>query len=110
MRKDVIAQHLFQLLRQFIQQLFRFALVARAHRQMQFDLPFVVHGTTPGTAVESGAEDEAEIPLVTEGARAAMTAVFEPADEPSPGARMRLGVAPERVHIFDLRTREAIGR
>jgi ABC-type sugar transport system ATPase subunit len=70
----------------------------------------VVHGTTAGTAVESGAEEEAEIPLVAEGARAAITAVFEPADEPAPGDRMRLGVAPERVHLFDLRTREAIGR
>ena len=70
----------------------------------------VVHGTTAGTAVESGAEEEAEIPLVAEGARAAITAVFEPADEPAPGERMRLGVVPERVHLFDLRTREAIGR
>ena len=68
----------------------------------------VVHGTTAGTAVESGAEEEAEIPLVAEGARAAITAVFEPADEPAPGERMRLGVVPERVHLFDLRTREAI--
>jgi ABC-type sugar transport system ATPase subunit len=70
----------------------------------------VVHGTTAGTAVESGAEEETEIPLVAEGARAAITAVFEPADEPAPGERMRLGVVPERVHLFDLRTREAIGR
>ena len=70
----------------------------------------VVHGTTAGTAVESGAEEEAEIPLVAEGARAAITAVFEPADEPSPGDRIRLGVVPERVHVFDLRTREAIAR
>jgi ABC-type sugar transport system ATPase subunit len=70
----------------------------------------VVHGTTAGTAVESGAEEEAEIPLVAVGARAAITAVFEPADEPAPGERMRLGVVPERVHLFDLRTREAIGR
>ena len=70
----------------------------------------VVHGTTTGTAVESGAEEEAEIPLVAVGARAAITAVFEPVDEPSPGDRIRLGVIPERVHLFDLRTREAIGR
>ena len=26
------------------------------------------------------------------------------------GERMRLGVVPERVHLFDLRTREAIAR
>src|SRR5213593_3760924 len=69
----------------------------------------VVHGTTAGTAVESGAEEEAEIPLVAEGARAAITAVFAPADEPAPGDHMRLGIVPEQVHLFDLRTREAMG-
>src|SRR5256885_9673358 len=49
----------------------------------------VGHGTTAGTAVESGAEEETEIPLVAEGARAAITAGFAPADEAIP--RRRLG-------------------
>ena len=39
-----------------------------------------------------------------------MTAVFAPADEPAPGDHMRLGIVPDRVHLFDLHTREAIGR
>jgi ABC-type sugar transport system ATPase subunit len=68
----------------------------------------VVHGTTAGTTVESGAEEVDEIPLLVEGMRAAMTAVFDPMNEPAPGDRMRLTIPPDRVHLFDLRTRAAI--
>ncbi len=68
----------------------------------------VVHGTVAGSAVESGAEEETEIPLALEDRRAPVTAVLGPAGEPSPGDRLRLGIAPDKVHVFDLATGEAI--
>jgi sn-glycerol 3-phosphate transport system ATP-binding protein len=68
----------------------------------------VVHGTVAGTSVESGAEEEDEMPLLVEGARAPVTAVFEPADEPRPGDHVRLGIAPGRAYVFDLRTGAAL--
>jgi multiple sugar transport system ATP-binding protein len=68
----------------------------------------VVHGTAAGTPVESGAEEVDEIPLLAEGTRAQLTVMFDPTVEPAPGDRMRLTIAPERVHIFDLRSRAAI--
>jgi len=71
----------------------------------------VVHGTVPGTAVESGAEEEgAEIPIPVSGARAPLTAIFDPADEPRPGDTVNLAVSPARLHLFDLRTGLAIDR
>jgi multiple sugar transport system ATP-binding protein len=70
----------------------------------------VVHGTTAGDAVETGAEEEREIPLAVAGARAPITAVFAPTDEPTPGDRIRLGVPADKVYLFDLQTGEAIGR
>ncbi len=69
----------------------------------------VVHGTTPGTAVESGAEEE-EVPVAVEESRAPITARFDPDVRLRPGERIRLGVRPERVHLFDVRTGVAIGR
>jgi len=70
----------------------------------------VVHGSVPGTPVESGAEEEgAEIPIAVSGARAPLTAIFEPADEPRPGDTVNLTVSPDRVHVFDLRTGLAVG-
>ena len=68
----------------------------------------VVHGSTEGTPVESGAEEEEELPMVVSGARSPVTAVFAPELEPAPGASLRVGVAPDRVHLFDLRTGAAI--
>jgi ABC-type sugar transport system ATPase subunit len=68
----------------------------------------VVHGTVAGAPVETGAEEEAEIPIAVEEARAPVTAIFEPEREPAPGDRIRLGIPPERVHLFDLRTGEVI--
>ncbi len=70
----------------------------------------VVHGSVAGSPVESGAEEEDDIPVLVEGARAPVTAVFEPADEPRPGDRVRLGVAPSNVYLFDLRTGAALDR
>lgn len=68
----------------------------------------VVHGTAQGTSVETGAEEE-EIPTMIEGSRAPITARFDPRVRVHPGDRLRLGVEPERVHLFDLRSGAAIG-
>jgi multiple sugar transport system ATP-binding protein len=68
----------------------------------------VVHGSTLGTLVESGAEEGLELPLAVEGSRAPVVARFEPAHEPEPGETLRLGIRPERIHVFDLQTRAAI--
>jgi sn-glycerol 3-phosphate transport system ATP-binding protein len=69
----------------------------------------VVHGTVAGTPVHSGAEEEgAEIPVLVEGARAPMTAIFAADREPVPGDVLRLGVLPERIHLFDQRSGEAL--
>ena len=70
----------------------------------------LVHGTIPGTAISPGVGigGEEEIPILTEGARVPVTAVFAPELEPAPGARMRVGLAPEQLHLFDLETGDAI--
>jgi ABC-type sugar transport system ATPase subunit len=67
----------------------------------------IVHGSTAGNTVVTGAEEE-EIPLMLEGARVPITARFDPGVRLSPGERLRLGVQPDRVHVFDLRTGLAI--
>jgi ABC-type sugar transport system ATPase subunit len=67
----------------------------------------LVHGTTLGGNVESGAEEE-EIPTLLADARAAITARFDPSLRPSPGDRLRLGVATERLHLFDMRSGAAL--
>jgi multiple sugar transport system ATP-binding protein len=64
----------------------------------------MVHGSTLGATVETGAEEE-EIPLEFESSsRAPITARFDPGTQLRPGERVRLGVRPERVHLFELRT------
>jgi multiple sugar transport system ATP-binding protein len=63
----------------------------------------MVHGSVSGTTVETGAEEE-EVPTMLEGSRAPVTARFEPGVRFRPGERVRLGVKPDRVHLFDLRT------
>jgi ABC-type sugar transport system ATPase subunit len=68
----------------------------------------VVHGSTPGTVVESGAEEELDLPMTVEGSRAPVVARFAPEHEPETGDTLRLGVAPDRIHLFDLQTRRAI--
>ncbi len=67
----------------------------------------VVHGSTAGTPVETGAEEE-ELPTMLEGSRAPITARFDPGVRFHPGDRPRLGVPAERLHLFDLRTGAAI--
>ena len=37
-----------------------------------------------------------------------MTAIFATDREPSPGDVLRLGVAPDRIHLFDLASGDAI--
>jgi inositol-phosphate transport system ATP-binding protein len=68
----------------------------------------VVHGSTPGTVVESGAEEERQLPLAVEGSRAPMVARFSPEHEPETGDRLRLGIAPGHIYLFDLQTRRTI--
>jgi ABC-type sugar transport system ATPase subunit len=68
----------------------------------------VVHGTSAGTAVESGAEEERDIRLPAEGARAPIVARFDPALGPGPGDRMRVSIEPQRIHLFDLHSGSAI--
>jgi ABC-type sugar transport system ATPase subunit len=67
----------------------------------------VVHGSTSGMTVETGAEEE-EVPTMLQGSRAPITARFEPGVRLQPGERFRLGVKPDAVHLFDLRTGAAI--
>jgi ABC-type sugar transport system ATPase subunit len=67
----------------------------------------VVHGSTSGMHVETGAEEE-EIPTMLEGSRAPITARFEPGARLQPGERLRLGVKGDALHLFDLRTGAAI--
>ena len=59
------------------------------------------------TAVASGAEEEKEI-LAARESRAPVTAIFAAADQPAPGDRVRVGVPPDRIYLFDLATGEAI--
>jgi len=68
----------------------------------------VVHGSVAGSNAQSGAEEFEELPMAVEGSRALVTAVFESAREPSPGDRMRLGVMPERIYLFDAHTGDVI--
>jgi sn-glycerol 3-phosphate transport system ATP-binding protein len=67
----------------------------------------LVHGTVAGTAAASGAEEEQEI-LVPRDSRAPVTAIFAAASQPAPGDRVRVGVAPDRIYLFDAATGDAI--
>jgi sn-glycerol 3-phosphate transport system ATP-binding protein len=62
----------------------------------------VVHGTTAGVVVESGAEEERELPLGQSGSRAVFVARFAPESEPETGDSLRLGIEPSRIHLFEL--------
>ncbi len=68
----------------------------------------LVHGTVAGTVVRSGAEEEKEI-LVGGSSRAPITAIFTAADQPRTGDRVRIGIEPERIYLFDRRTGQALG-
>jgi sn-glycerol 3-phosphate transport system ATP-binding protein len=68
----------------------------------------VIHGTTAGSVVESGAEEMEEIPLLAAGARAPVVARFLPDEEPSPGETLRLGLSADRIMLFDAHSGAAI--
>jgi len=68
----------------------------------------VIHGTTAGSVVESGAEEMDELPLLAAGSRAPVVARFLPEEEPSPGETLRLGISEERIMLFDARSGAAI--
>ncbi|MGZ4152147.1 MAG: ABC transporter ATP-binding protein, partial [Actinomycetota bacterium] len=84
--------------------------------QMEFEVEVVeplgdgviVHGSVTGQVVSapSGLDEELLAPLP--GARAEITAKFDPSVRPSPGERMHLTVAGEHAHVFDVRTGDAI--
>jgi ABC-type sugar transport system ATPase subunit len=67
----------------------------------------LVHGTVAGTAARSGAEEEEAI-LLDETSRAPVTAVFSASLQPRSGDRVRVGVDPARIYLFDAATGEAI--
>jgi ABC-type sugar transport system ATPase subunit len=68
----------------------------------------LVHGTTGGTGVSVAVGEEEELPSLISGARAAMTVIFPPELEPAPGDRVRVGIDPDDVHLFDLKTGAAV--
>jgi ABC-type sugar transport system ATPase subunit len=67
----------------------------------------IVHGTVGGQVATTPSGDDEVLPPLP-GERAEITTKFEPSLRPSPGERMRLGVAPQHVHVFDGRTGEVI--
>jgi sn-glycerol 3-phosphate transport system ATP-binding protein len=67
----------------------------------------LVHGTVAGTVVRSGAEEEKQI-LVGGSSRAPVTAIFTAADQAATGDRVRIGIEPERIYLFDPRSGQAI--
>jgi ABC-type sugar transport system ATPase subunit len=68
----------------------------------------VVHGTAQGSGVETGVEEEEEILTTVQEARVPMTVRFDPSMRLHPGERVRLGVVPDSVHLFDLATGNAL--
>ncbi len=63
----------------------------------------LVHGTVPGEAAESGAEEEdlGTLALVAEASRAPITVRLDPRTRPVPGDEIPLAVDALRVHLFD---------
>ncbi len=67
----------------------------------------LVHGTVAGSAAQSGAEEEQAI-LTEAPSRAPVTAVLPAAGLPSPGDRVRVRAAEDRIYLFDAATGEAV--
>jgi sn-glycerol 3-phosphate transport system ATP-binding protein len=67
----------------------------------------LVHGTVAGSVVQSGAEEEKAI-IVPGGSRAPVTAIFPDSAQPAPGQRVQVGVAPDRIYLFDAASGAAI--
>jgi ABC-type sugar transport system ATPase subunit len=73
----------------------------------------LVHGRTEGRAAESGAEVEEATLLVSgadAGAQAPIIVRIDPDASPRPGDHLRLGVKPERIHLFDAASGLALAR
>ncbi len=68
----------------------------------------LVHGSIGGEPARSGAELDEELLPLERGSRARITARLDPSARPSPGDRLPLRVAPERVYVFDARTGTAL--
>ena len=69
----------------------------------------LVHGSIGGEPARSGAELDEELLPLERGSRARITARLDPSARPSPGDRLPLRVAPERVYVFDARTGVSLG-
>jgi len=69
----------------------------------------VVQGTVNGEVAQAEVAADNLLPALP-GAQAVVTSRFEPHLRPRPGDRVRLGVAVERVHLFDPRTGSALAR
>jgi ABC-type sugar transport system ATPase subunit len=67
----------------------------------------LVHGTVAGTTARSGAEEEKAI-LIDETSRAQVTAIFPASLQCRSGDRLRVGVDPQRIYLFDAASGEAI--
>jgi len=67
----------------------------------------LVHGTVAGSAAQSGAEEEQAI-LTEAPSRAPVTAVLPAAGLPSPGDRVRVRAAEDRIYLFSAATGDAI--
>jgi len=63
----------------------------------------MVHGSVDAQAASVKLDQEDQLPLESD-ARAPVTARFDPYARPTPGETLRLGVAPERIHVFDAST------
>ncbi len=70
----------------------------------------LVHGTIPGEAAESGAEEEdiAALAGSASTARAPITVRLDPRTRPVPGDTMQLAIDAARVHVFSATTGEAM--
>jgi sn-glycerol 3-phosphate transport system ATP-binding protein len=60
----------------------------------------MAYGTVEGHTAVVATEQE-ELPPDSPDARALVTARFDPYARPKPGERIRLGVVPDRIHVFD---------
>jgi ABC-type sugar transport system ATPase subunit len=64
----------------------------------------IVHGTVSGQLAAAPTADADELLPRLPGERAEVTAKFDPAIRPTSGDRLRLGVDPATVHVFDARS------
>jgi len=68
----------------------------------------IVHGTVNGQLATAPAVDADELLPRLPGERAEVTVKFDPSVRPASGERLRLGVDPSTVHVFDARSGSTI--